>query len=175
MPKATKHCVYCPDCGKDFKNSTTLLQHANQPLGRCRSFGRRSHARVIAIATRIARQRPFTSPEPSHLPTPLTPQDAEDTNVDVDIEGSEPKSDLDAPAYLVHSFPNASQNFGCGSTFLNNFDADVYASERKSNLYYPFADSRDWEMAQWLTLSGLSMLEMDKFLSVRLVCLSPGT
>jgi hypothetical protein len=182
MPRAApqRHCVYCPDCGKEFKNATTLLQHANQPLGRCRSFGRRSHARVLAIAARV-RRRPSPPLEPSCSVIPLDSQvpaavdiDNDIDNVndnDSDIRNKPDKLDSDPPDYSIHPFPNASQDFRGGNTFLDQFDADVYAPRRSSNVHYPFADLRDWEMAQWLTLSGLSMHEVDKFLSIRLVCL----
>lgn len=167
MPKVVqqRRCVYCPDCGKEFKNSSILLQHANQPLGRCRSFGRQSHARVIAIATRLGR-RPSPPLESSY---PLDPPSSQ-VPADIDIDSNNiTESDSDAPIRSIHAFPHASQNFRGGNTFLGNFDADINAPQRRDNVYYPFADAKDWEMGQWLTLSGLSMLEVDRFLSIRLV------
>ncbi|KAI5980698.1 hypothetical protein EDD15DRAFT_2186761, partial [Pisolithus albus] len=46
---------------------------------------------------------------------------------------------------------------------------DPYASFRHANLYYPFANLNDWEMANFLLRSKLSMAKIDEFLSLCLV------
>lgn len=56
-----------------------------------------------------------------------------------------------------------------GQTFMDGFDADTHAEERRSNTFYPFASRGDWELASWLYNSGLSMAEIDKFLSLEFV------
>lgn len=56
-----------------------------------------------------------------------------------------------------------------GETFMDKFDRDQFCEERRQNLYYPFANRDDWEMAYWLLNSGLSMTSINKFLSLRLV------
>lgn len=76
---------------------------------------------------------------------------------------------LPLSGFLTEPFPCASKNYKSRRSFLDNFDTNVYALEHKSNVFYSFVDSRDWEMAQWLTLSELSMLKIDKFLSIQLV------
>ena len=57
-----------------------------------------------------------------------------------------------------------------GETFMERFDKDQFAEERKQSIYYPFANRDDWEMACWLLNSGLSTVAINKFLSLRLVC-----
>ena len=53
---------------------------------------------------------------------------------------------------------------------MDRFEKDQYAKERAQNLYYPFASRDDCEVAYWLLNSGLSMLAINKFLSLKLVC-----
>lgn len=160
MPKAPHRLgVHCPVCGKPFRNSTVLLQHANQPLGRCRLFGRQSHARVFAIAVRSSQHQSLCMMDAI---TPAGPPCILDIKDHSEL--------LDDNSDFVKYFPGASESYDSRRSFLDNFNADTYAPECTSNVYYPFADSRDWEMAQWLTLSGLSMLKIDKFLSTQLVC-----
>ncbi|KAN0093092.1 hypothetical protein V8E55_003876 [Tylopilus felleus] len=48
--------------------------------------------------------------------------------------------------------------------------ADRFAELRNSdNLYYPFADRLEWEMAEFLLTSSLSMTAIDRFLSLLLI------
>ncbi|KAI6007996.1 hypothetical protein EDC04DRAFT_2582313 [Pisolithus marmoratus] len=46
---------------------------------------------------------------------------------------------------------------------------DPYSSFHHTNLYYPFANLNDWEMANFLLGSKLSMAKIDEFLSLCLV------
>jgi hypothetical protein len=74
--------------------------------------------------------------------------------------------------FTIDLFPGAAEVFGRGTTFLDRFDLDKYSEERKANLFYPFASKQDWEVASWLSRSGLSMASIDKFLSLELVSLN---
>jgi len=71
--------------------------------------------------------------------------------------------------YYVEAYPDASQVHGHGPTFLDLFDADVFAEYRRDNLYYPFASRKEWQLASFLLHSNLSMSAIDKFLSLQLV------
>ena len=71
--------------------------------------------------------------------------------------------------YFVEAYPNASQVYGRGETFMEVFDADVNAENRKDNLYYPFASRQEWQMASFLLRSSLSITAVDEFLSLELV------
>ncbi|KAI5993249.1 hypothetical protein EDD15DRAFT_2109817, partial [Pisolithus albus] len=62
----------------------------------------------------------------------------------------------------------AGEIFDGGQTFLARFRLDIYASRRQQNLYYPFASLGDWEIANFLLTSRLSMRAIDEFLSLRL-------
>jgi len=84
---------------------------------------------------------------------------------------SDPLQDVDAGPFVDY-YPDAANVHGRGSTFMDLFDSDVYAMERETNLYYPFASKQDWEVGSWLLRSGLSMAKIDQFLSLELVNLS---
>jgi hypothetical protein len=60
---------------------------------------------------------------------------------------------------------------GNGKTFLARFELDGYSTYRKLNLYYPFASLADWQMANFLLTSRLSMRAIDNFLALQPVCL----
>ncbi|KAG2105471.1 uncharacterized protein F5147DRAFT_775240 [Suillus discolor] len=53
-----------------------------------------------------------------------------------------------------------------GATFLDLFDANEYAEYRKENLFYPFASREEWEVADFLLRSALSMAAIDTFLQL---------
>ena len=58
----------------------------------------------------------------------------------------------------------------CGTTFLDIFDEDRFMEIRNSNnIYYPFANRPEWELAEYLLTSGLSMATINHFLSLLLV------
>ncbi|KAG2058765.1 hypothetical protein BDR06DRAFT_980181 [Suillus hirtellus] len=53
-----------------------------------------------------------------------------------------------------------------GFTFLDLFNADEYVECRKENLFYPFASREEWEVADFLPHSALSMAAIDTFLQL---------
>ncbi|KIK14715.1 hypothetical protein PISMIDRAFT_116520, partial [Pisolithus microcarpus 441] len=53
-----------------------------------------------------------------------------------------------------------------GDTFLRRFDMDRHTLHRQTNMYYPFANLGDWEMANFLLQSNLSMREINSYLSL---------
>lgn len=66
-------------------------------------------------------------------------------------------------------FAGASEVYGTGESFMGKFDSDVFAEQRKENLYYPFASKVDWEMAAFLLRSRMSMAMVDDFLKLEAV------
>ena len=66
-------------------------------------------------------------------------------------------------------FPGAGHIFGSGPGFLGQFQGDTNAGARSTNIYYPFLSKGEWEVAAFLSCSGLSMKLIDKFLSLSLV------
>lgn len=57
-----------------------------------------------------------------------------------------------------------------GEKLFGRFQQHSYAAERQTNLYYPFASKEEWELTLFLLLSSLSMANITKCLSLRLVC-----
>ncbi|KAF9016394.1 hypothetical protein BDP27DRAFT_1440698 [Rhodocollybia butyracea] len=66
------------------------------------------------------------------------------------------------------SFPGAGQVLGVGKTYMDDFNNDRFAHERLVNLYYPFASRPEWETANFLLNSPLSMREIDQYLKLEL-------
>lgn len=66
-------------------------------------------------------------------------------------------------------FPGAGFVYGRGDGYMGTFYDDKHANERMSNLYYPFQSKGEWEIASFLSRSGLSMKRIDEFLSLSLV------
>jgi len=66
-------------------------------------------------------------------------------------------------------FLDAARVYDGGFIFMDQFDADLFSTLRKTNFYYPFASWQDWELGSWLLRSGLSLVAIDKFLSLELV------
>lgn len=66
-------------------------------------------------------------------------------------------------------FPDAAFVYGRGNGYMGTFYNDSHADERTSNPYFPFQSKGDWEIASFLSSSGLSMKRIDEFLSLTLV------
>ena len=169
----------CPRCVRKLKSQMAVLAHMNQPLGSCLSFV----AKVTAAA------QPQVEPparasgtkgdgHDSEMMEDVTWTDAGDAtfhetnNLDHNMAGSDPcciQNSLES-ASSVENFPGAGCTFGRGKSFLEDFNSDPYAALRQMNLYYPFASKEEWELASFLLLSGLSMANITRFLSLKLVC-----
>ncbi len=60
--------------------------------------------------------------------------------------------------------------YGKGIDTLQDVDnMDMYAEERKKNIFYPFKDADDFAMAAWLNESGASTAYIDEFLKLPMV------
>ncbi|KAI6037268.1 hypothetical protein BKA83DRAFT_4120792 [Pisolithus microcarpus] len=68
--------------------------------------------------------------------------------------------------HQIQPFSGAGVVFNTSKTFLKCFEMDPFSSFRCTNLYYPFASLNDWEMANFLLQSKMSMVKIDKFLSL---------
>jgi hypothetical protein len=72
--------------------------------------------------------------------------------------------------FFVEEYPGAAKIVSqTGTTFMDDFDADIHAGERQKNIFYPFASRDEWQIASYLLRSGLSMSAIDDFLSLELV------
>ncbi|KAJ6571013.1 hypothetical protein DFH09DRAFT_1246876 [Mycena vulgaris] len=169
----------CPFCTKKFPNQSILLNHLNQPSGRCH------HAfHIRNFAKRLRRNRPRGSSPPED--ENWTTDDEIAMNVDVDLnptamdvdESFPPGSETDSVEadFVGHTnrtcredFRGAARTVGGGKTFIDHFHNDQHADKRAQNLYYPFATEEEWELVSWLTRANLSMAATNEFLKLRLV------
>jgi hypothetical protein len=76
---------------------------------------------------------------------------------------------LQSSSFHIEYYPGAAEIKSKEKTFMDIFDNDEHASKRCSNLYYPFASAKEWEVASFLLKSGLSMTKIDEFLKLELV------
>ncbi|KAJ3765392.1 hypothetical protein FB446DRAFT_795094 [Lentinula raphanica] len=65
--------------------------------------------------------------------------------------------------FFIESFSGAAAVVLAGRTALDEFNDDRFAEQRKTNLYYPFTSRKEWQLANWLLTSSLTMAEMDGF------------
>jgi hypothetical protein len=72
--------------------------------------------------------------------------------------------------FTVNKHPTAGKIYGQGKTFMDTYHNNQYNSICQDNPYYPFASAQDWEVADFLLCSPLSMAQIDKFIKLKLVC-----
>lgn len=152
----------CPSCGKSFKNETTLLQHLNQPSGRCAA----QQDDFVTLATQAhssARSSSLIDNNNSTNPALLVDEAV------FNGEGVSKSGNIDEDFLHRDFFPRAGQTYGDGQTFMDLFNTDCYTGQRANNVYYPFCTKGDWEMGSWLLQSGLSMCAINDFLKLEKV------
>ena len=162
----------CPSCGRGgFKDHVTVAKHMSQPHSGCNSW----------LDNLVRIQDHLTRPCTSDLDNMQEPQGDEAWIIhphpdagevfDMDVEVGAVELGVDA-----EYFQHAACVYDGGLTFMDQFDTDLFSALRRSNLFYPFTSWQDWELGSWLLRSGLSLVTIDKFLSLELVhqphCLS---
>ncbi|KAH9159458.1 hypothetical protein EDB89DRAFT_2117806 [Lactarius sanguifluus] len=150
----------CPQCHRNFRDRKALLCHMNHPFGSCNS-----HFEEVRYQERRRQHQPI--PTQARVSTTPEPMD-----IDIDVTATEDLRDdiqnVDGRPF-IQEYVGAAREYGRGTTFLQSFDRDQYAQERKKNIFYPFASRAEWEMAAFLLRSGLSMASIDSFLSLELI------
>ena len=91
----------------------------------------------------------------------------EDTHMEEDVASIPGIQNHD---WVVDHYVGASVIYGVGKTFLMQFDKDQYSACCLTNLYYPFTDSNDWGLVNFLLKSGLSMHTINEHLSLDIIC-----
>jgi hypothetical protein len=185
--------AYCPHCGKSFKDNIRVQNHLNQPYSACLIH----YNELLEINTGLLKQ--LDGNPQSTLLQPTNPDveapasgygsHGEGTQpdfapMDMDVDFSEepvnaPRTpstsattshpDVPPACYFKECYPNSSETYGPGSTFMDLFDQDTHSEERKFNIYYPFASRDEWELACFLLQSNLSLASTDKFFKLTLV------
>ena len=165
------HSVYCPRCGKKFKDQTSLLQHMNQPFSSCLTH----FEECISIATTL-QSGPKISESDDMGQHSFEPPNFMDTAEDdyfspslpVSASTSQTPEDKQNP-FNIKKHPTSGSVYGSGETFMDHCDKDKFTESRKRNVYYPFASKDEWELASFLLHSRLSMAAVDRFLKLKLV------
>jgi hypothetical protein len=171
----------CNRCGKRFASEPSVQNHQNQRTSNCWK-----NYNILLQAEHALSSSVPESEDVQLLPSPPMPLSPSGSVVEVnmmdtvDAMGStdvvemygadEQYLDHDTiPLYYTELFPGSSESFGKGKTYMDLFDDDEYAENRKTNLYYPFASQPEWELASYLLKSGLSMVAVDDFLKLQMV------
>ena len=175
---------HCPRCYWFFTNDQGITFHLAQPNSACRANS--PVKRVIVNACQHIDTLDAESQRESIEYTDLLPEEHphKDLTAHWDMDTVDPDDDhppVDGPilpaieveqstCWIVDCHLGARQAKGDGETFITHFDLDGFSAYCKLNLYYPFSSLQDWEMANFLLTSQLSMRAINDFLSLQLVC-----
>lgn len=167
----------CARCQRKFRERKALLCHMNHPYGACYS-----HFQELAdLSEELERYKNEPTQNVHDNDSEVQSMDLDlgpDIDVDSDAmfmehdESGENDWSMDDGKLFVDEYEGAAKEYGTGTTFMDEFDRDQYAGERKKNLYYPFASRDEWEIAAFLLRSDLSMASIDSLLSLNLVSVS---
>ncbi|KAI5989502.1 hypothetical protein EDD15DRAFT_2171313 [Pisolithus albus] len=168
----------CPRCAKSFRTANGVTFHLQQPRTACHLWEREqisfSGDPTLEDADALALRSPNWDAEQTdgHFEVP----NPEDVDYDVPeirerekpVEGTEASVPTTYAGHLCRGeqFEGAAIVYRIGDTFLRRFDMDRHSFHRQTNMYYPFANLGDWEMANFLLQSNLSMREIDNYLSL---------
>ncbi|KAG6374954.1 hypothetical protein JVT61DRAFT_3709 [Boletus reticuloceps] len=165
-----KQNICCPKCARFFDDKIQLQRHRDQPWSRCNQpsvqyVDPQELLRYFEPDARLATPRAFSAVYDS-----VSGDDSDDmdTSSYSESQGTDDDSLASGP---TDYFEGAARVFDHnGRTFMKAFDEDQFAHIRQSeNLYYPFADRAEWELAEFLLTSCLSMADINRFLSLSLI------
>lgn len=180
MPPYRPKSHSCPVCCRDFESNGRMLQHLNQPHGRCFHALRSLNPSVLRFGHRISdqleRERELEK-ESSATDRPESPFDDGPSRDDMPAmdadDGPLPSgsrlSNAEPRKPHREAYPGAAQTFGTGKTFMDSFQDDEYADERRKNVYYPWASMDEWELVSFINRCNMTVSDTDEFLKLRLV------
>lgn len=188
----------CPRCLKTFPTECRVWQHMNHPLTTCsqsaenlvaaRSILRRRQPRRVLGSIFEDQNTPDITPpfqdvhEGEHL---FDGDYAGDIMMDGDVERTRMEEACENLSSARHAlplnldredgkfkefFPGAARVVDSGTTFMEDFNADIHADKRTDNIFYPFASREEMDFASFLLRSGLSLAKIDELLSLEIVC-----
>lgn len=164
MPQKTPRC---PECGKAFNDERQVQRHLDQPQSRC---NRDDVQFVNPLELLRLAEHGSRSAQVSHDDSDGSVKSVSMESLSISDDGIPETANSSPKEY----FEGAAKVYGNnGRTFLKAFDEDQFADIRQSNnLYYPFADRPEWDLAEFLLTSPLSMADINRFFSLTLVCCS---
>ena len=185
----------CPKCFKYFKTEKAVTYHRAQPRSACNAFDWNTELVSVSVDPPPAEHNApedgsdnsdggndISFPDDADFQARFDPMaDPGDPDFHQDPKDNPRRLSPPVPApdavdslgRVIDEFPGAGTIFEPGETFLSRFDSDTYASRRADNLYYPFKDLEDWQMANFLITRRLSMSALDEFLSLPAVSTVP--
>lgn len=165
--------VFCPFCARPLHTSQGISSHIQQ-TGCNKQSGL---VPLLSYLSALGSNRPLP-PESSVQPD----TDNRQSNDTLPSESSIQPDTVDPRSYgyvqlqepisnepFTIPYPEAARVLGPGKTALDLFNEDHFSEYRQTNLYYPFASKAEWEVAQYLIKSPLSLADIDEFLKLELV------
>ncbi|KAG1801793.1 hypothetical protein EV424DRAFT_1545364 [Suillus variegatus] len=167
----------CPKCGTVFTKDSSVTCHLSQPRTSCHSSVR-DIVDILEFTDVVPPQRSLDLPQNLDTSSVGMGQgfgvgddsqfdaqagDSMDTNLDGDLAGNSPPTNEEWYEGAARCY---SQD---GNTFLDLFDTDEHAEYRKENLFYPFTLREEWEVADLLLRSALSMAAINNFLQLSMI------
>ncbi|OJA17504.1 hypothetical protein AZE42_11883 [Rhizopogon vesiculosus] len=150
----------CPKCSKVFTKDSSVTRHLSQPWTSCHSSVR-DMVNILEFTELVSLQQSLTPPQPSDRHTrsdivdePWQFDIRDDMGPNIDGDQVVGESSTSMEKWYKGTGTCYAQD---GVTFLDLFDADEYAECRKDNLFYPFTSREEWEVANFLLRSPLSM------------------
>src|SRR3954452_675919 len=128
----------CPKCTKRFKTETRVLQHMNQPLSSCTSW-MPELTRIQDPTTPIPASRSDSLYQTLPVSSPGTPLAdillrGQSVTIEDDIVLDDNAMASDwmelTSGDIKDKYPGAADIYGRGQTFMDRFNADVYAQHR---------------------------------------------
>lgn len=151
----------CPKCAKGFQNISRVLAHLSNAKSSCSDawFPDRTGSSVPETEDLSVQDNGDQDWVDEYDNPHLSPN----------LDNTPPSKSTDM--HYSEYFPGASTVHGPGQSFLDCFNSDQFSSERRSNLFYPFASQSEWETASFLLRSGMSTRAIDEFFTLPMVSL----
>lgn len=191
--------LQCPYCGKEVNSKPTLKRHIDHTPS-CSAKDAAVIARTLAQHRSGERSTTNLDPQDSDSTNIAAAAISAEHENDPDDRESEERTTphnepgdeanalrndpvVDAGGLpkkpFIEMFPSAYNLLpGHGKRFagLTAFEKERLRREQLSQSnWYPFNDKAEWELAEWLMLSGLSQGSIDKFLKLKIVSLLSQT
>lgn len=158
----------CPQCGKPFNDEVQVQRHLDQPRSKCHQQPT-AFAETAELLAQFTRQPLISGAQRPPFERRPRRSDAFRSNPEPFRHSSAEPMCQDGPT--IDYYPEAAKIIHQrGTTFMDAFDQDTFSEIRNTqNLHYPFANRLEWELADFLVTSDLSLVAIDRFLSLSLV------
>lgn len=128
----------CPNCGKYYKNASSITRHLSQPRTSCLDI---IHNLVQITPSSNESLDPDESSSCGFNSNKYPELYNDGMDVDSGCNSENPEEDGEGPVReeVVDEYVGAAIGYGEGMTFMDLFDSDEFAKERELNLFYPFS------------------------------------